>query len=932
MSWADVTTYGSGFLRFAIVIEGWPEIWVTDSSITLTDGTFGARGRSVRTGLLRDGLRFTERADLAQGKFTADSMRIRCVSADEREHALASFGSVGQSAGILATDLEADDTTITLLAPVAADGYYHVGTEVIYIDLNESEPGLTMNITRAHWDTQAQSFIQVQDNELMTHRVYGRPRTAEGRRVTLYVWGDTDDATGYDPEGEEITMGRPIWRGIISVPPQLERDNQTWAISADHISTVFRQQLCARNDDIKVTGIWHPSDAPLYVYTFDPDNGTRYDQRAHVFWVGDVVLLQTKSVEIFANLLAETDSNLGDFFTDMHLVNREDGVWVLRGHTVASPGDYDNDTIHVGVISHLCGGLLATTWKKVTNNHVVDGTNGTFQANSVYEAEFSSQPQPPVNSTATLFGWWNLHGQPRDEATFTRRLGVSHVMTDSEIEDYDSHRLYIDRDWSGITANALSVDQESLVRPESFVSRDESKGALTLTVTDSGFDADYGTYFIRVIETDRPDSNIFHGWATSEAVIVPVYATDEPTDVVGLINNLVERAAQYSNDGNVPFIRDTDFDLDTEIIHSVPEVSASRNYAFSKPVAVEDVIAEELKLTASMLSTRAQDAKPTFVRMPIITGTSVVTFSRAIDRTTMQTPENGNGAWPSYELQSQGIATMVHVKDLYDSIEDDHNGTQRTVADANLLSSHKRRGLLEITIAPKSTRGSGQALTQGEAISIAAPILAVLGREYFTTQIPVPFSMFYAMIGDIVSVTASYLPNANGTRGVTNKRCMVIAREWNLDSGQNRHGVLTLLGLLEDLSGYTPSGMVSGYSGAGVAFTLLLGAFPTLGGDDINALISPRGDGDVASTFAIGDAIRIVQFGVASPTIIQGTVTAVGVGSVSVAFVSPWTPGANVWALEYDGAATATTAQKLYAFVAGADGLINGADQARSFS
>src|SRR5688500_17620993 len=91
MSWTNSTRHGNGRVRYAAVIEGWPEIWVTDHSLTLSNS---AGGRTVRVGLLRQGLQFSERALLLQGKLEASAMTLRFVSGDHAKQAVASFATM----------------------------------------------------------------------------------------------------------------------------------------------------------------------------------------------------------------------------------------------------------------------------------------------------------------------------------------------------------------------------------------------------------------------------------------------------------------------------------------------------------------------------------------------------------------------------------------------------------------------------------------------------------------------------------------------------------------------------------------------------------------------------------------------------------------------------------------------------------------------
>jgi hypothetical protein len=943
VNWASIKATGNGRMRYAVVIEGWPEIWVTDHSLTLTNGTFGARGRSVRVGLIRKGLRVHERAQLQQGRLEAGPMTFRFISGDHGKQAVHSFASVGQVAGVLADDLAAADTSMTLYSAdgVITGGYFHVGTEVVNVEAPEGPGASAVNITRAHWDTQAQSFLQTSEQDLLTHKVYTRPTSARGRRITLYVWGDGNDSTGYSVDGEDADYGQPLWRGIISLPPRCNPGAAEWMITADHISTIFRQQLCARNEDVHVVGLWHSSSSPLYVGAFDASGPVI--RRAHIQWSPDRRQFTDDTRAILEEI--RVDAGLDAYFAEgsMYIEWYPDrGIWAVFATTVASPASFHHGVILM-IKSHICGSVTANVWRRVDDNErtsTLDGDDNTFPANTRHYVELTPQTWSttviPADVAAGVTSGPYYDVPAADSWEF--RIGATTVADDDQVQEYSGNRLYIDKDWSETGANALMLDIATLEHAVSMGGRRPTEGSLQLAVTDSGIDtttwgsASNTAAWVRIDPPGRGDT--FYGWAHADSVFRPTYATSEPTDVVGFIQQVIDDATAHSNDAAVPFVRDTDFNLDTEI-HSIdPDIIEKRSYAFVKPVAMEDVIAEELKLGAHMWSVSTTDAKPTFRRIPVLTGTISATRVDGEELTIaagdIQTPAGGDGAFPSYEIQAQGLVSMVKILTGYDPSEDDHIGPSRTVVDADSISTQKLRGTTEMTIAPKST--SLTEIDQAKAIDIAEILLAVLGREYVTTKVPVPFTHFDVQLGDVVVFTSAHVPNTSGTMGVTNKKALVIGRSWNLDPGDNEHGELELLFLLTELYGYTPSGMITGATGSHPDWVLTLGPFIAGTGDDINMLLSPRGDGDIASSFAVGDQIRVIEFGVGAGGVSRsGVVTAVGATTVSVTLDHLWTIGSSGWTLEYDEADQATDSQKLYCFVAGEDGLIDGSEIVRLF-
>lgn len=942
MSWDDITRYGNGRIRLAVIVEGWPEIWVTDHNLTLSDGTNGKRGRTVRVGLLRQGIDFSERAQLLQGKLDASAVTFRFVSGDHAKHAVASFATTPAVAAQLADDLETSDTSITLQGGTTfANGLYlHIGTEVIL----STGSG---NITRAHWDTQAQSFYLLDGENELSHQIYTRPRTMVGRRLTLYAWGDGDDSTGYDPTGASNTLGRPIWRGIVSLPPRLDRDGVTWSITADHVSKVIDQQLCSRNTEVRPIGIHFPRGAAFYVGFRTILTGALSAWTEHLFWRRDAAGFTEFVNGILAYLVGEPATELDTIFESITLgQDVATGVFYLQGKTHGTPAGLLDPTSVLDIRSHYTGyvtaGSTATPWVNITTGTALIGTSGgfvgpDFEADTYYRCDFAREDwatESPFGSGQTIFGQQDIGHDSTGYVTLVEDTGT--LATPADIAEWSSFRIFIDREWGALAADAITIERSSIepLRGPDGTRAQYQTETLTLTVEDSGFDVDLDAHWVLV--KNEGDARWFHGWLHNDTVLRPTFAPASRTDVVGFLSAVIDAVAANANDGNLPFIRDTDFDTTTEIVSSIPEIASERGYRFVKPVSIADVVAEELKLVGYMWSTDRDSAKLTFVPIPIVTGTIALTRDDQGDGIeigdAIQTRAAGMGSFPGYEVQSQGIVSVVIIKDGYDAAKDEHVGITHTVADANLLSTHKRRALTETTIAPKST--SDAAIGVEDAQRIAARIMAVCGREYVTVKVQLPYSYFRVMIGSVVSLTSPHVPNSSGTMGVSDKRAIVIGRSWNLDPGRNEHGTLELLMLLDEPAGYTPSGFITTVSGATTTWVLTLD--PT---NDFNELVSPLGDGAVAETFAVGDEIRIVELGNASPTIRPGNVTAQSGSTVSVTLDSSWTPGWTTWApgdtiwtLEYADAATATATQRLYCFVADSTGNVDGDEPARRFS
>jgi hypothetical protein len=86
MTWADTLATGSGRLRFRLMIEGWPEEFVTDDTITHATNR---DGRTVLSGLSYDGMKIGDRCLPWEGKLQADGNSFNHAHlrrADQRHH------------------------------------------------------------------------------------------------------------------------------------------------------------------------------------------------------------------------------------------------------------------------------------------------------------------------------------------------------------------------------------------------------------------------------------------------------------------------------------------------------------------------------------------------------------------------------------------------------------------------------------------------------------------------------------------------------------------------------------------------------------------------------------------------------------------------------------------------------------------------------
>ncbi|HJU40930.1 MAG TPA: phage tail protein, partial [Tahibacter sp.] len=288
--------------------------------------------------------------------------------------------------------------------------------------------------------------------------------------------------------------------------------------------------------------------------------------------------------------------------------------------------------------------------------------------------------------------------------------------------------------------------------------------------------------------------------------------------------------------------------------------------------------------------------------------------------------------------QPEGLVNIVDIKVGYKPYEDGYDDAYTfNFKLEDSVALHKSLGRGSETIEVKSMAASGTpsniaptdiilfgqapgAVSAEKAAAWSRRYLAILAIEYSLVTIAVPFKFFDLLVGDVVEVTHQYIPNGQGGRGVVSKKACIVRRRWNLDPQQPEMGELTLYFPRYVPAGYTPSGMITGYTSLGGNTWRL--TFNQL--NDFNKAWSENDDGNVLKHFAAGDLIRVIQYGVSVPVVVTGTVSSVDAGSpfstsLVVAMDSALSTSGNRVLMWRSTQAALTTRQKSYCYVATAN-------------
>ncbi len=926
MSFAQKTESGSGTVRLRIMIEGWPEMFVTDPSITCTSI---ADSRTVVPGLLYEGLQIQDRIIPGEAKVTA--------SGNTPSPTLKLLVRLPVAALGASVDHNDSDFTLKGGATLVNGSVYHLGTEAVRVI---SWPD---NVTRTVWDTQAQEHNLSYYDATKAVYIYDRPPTMEGRRIYLYEYGESDTVTG---------LGTLIWRGIVSRAPKLDRDCITWLIEALPITHVLRQSVAGDTTETHPVGIYHHSTCcfGFYLETDDNDARTIYRYPENDIGTPDDYGLDTEQTLIDAinTRLADAivDEGMGSAITSITLVKDSTspgkfsfaivpadviGIRLVGGSPllgwcdtynfgmyINDPADPDNqikidkrDTLGgIGVATNIIAGATYIApleyheagYQFKGNAYQYDGNGVAAPLGHAGMIFNSGNPcdgfrpgglfvQATVGGGTSQFPAWRLHVDKELD-------GTSMVHVEGSLDRLGNYRATdtgeTGKDIAGATAAFNWVLLEEKTEP--FPTWDTTKETFSAEQQFEWYAHQRG----------------FYGILLAGSTIVPIrrYAWGSVTTFVQALKDQSVNA----NDGDTPFI--TDADLTTWALQGgVTSTSiTSRQYAFTRPKSVETILAEECKLAAHLMRIES-DGRIGIVQLPLVTDVETVDAAHTITDADVITPAGTFGEWPGVEPQRDGLITTIQIQEFYDAVADDWTDQPKVYQDPDAIATHKTRGKSPMAITPYSRLSGVVDRSYGKLLS--SRILGFFARDYQVITIKVPWTKWAVLCGDAVSLTNRLVPDGLGSRGIVGRRGVVVERRWNLDPKLEDFGTLSIWIAGQPTTGYAPGAIATALTDHGSnLFTLDVDET-----DDRNIQLSPNHDGLILGHFAVGYAVKLIEVDSVTPSIVTGTVTAVNAsaGTIQVQFSGPVTFGAGDYALEFDDHAACTSDQRKYAFSAGND-------------
>lgn len=874
-AFSSLCAAASGKLELRLVIEGADVQIVTSEEMagTLSDG------RSRIPGLSRDGLGFSERVYIAGAEHDA---QINQVTIDEVPgqwlgEVSRVFTAIAQRICALSSAPTAAATTWYVPDDTSAlftvDEYYYVGTETVKVtakDAGASPEELT--VARAQWGTTAQEHPVSSGEAAQSSEIYDAPTGWKGRRCWLYAHTQDELLT--------TDEGTIVWRGVLAREPALSEDDAlSWSLAVEPRTRALEASLAGGFDEgFKLRGVYYPGACPF-----------RFSIRRYT------TASPATSDAVVEIALAGFWETRAEFCEDLATAINGDATvsgWGTNLFAVRAFGNDDWDLVYQAPAAD-------PRYVGVWGGSYCDGHfDGALLTDPVTE------PGDPRRDPAipTVVASTSYVVRRRLDGADSRRLPIAHYWpgvpsSDSDVATYPVTRIYLDR------LGALSTSDDLVVVPQFMAGGhmypdDAEIEPQTLRIytvssaTGSVYAAEGGVMVgPRIIARGETQPTI-----TGAAR----YASGDG-DLADLRDDIITRAPTVANRGRGPWVTSDDLASWTD---AVAEAAAGRPWldhrvwSFVEPVKAIEVLREEWKLYG-LIPYLDSDAKLA-VRQFTLGGTSVDLEVGDDEILVDETLGSITG-------EADGLVTVVKVLSGYDPAEDKHTGREFTFRGMSAIARLHEERTLEI--APRS-RAVASEPDWPDLQQRAWSLITLFGnRRTQCVKVEVSLAAWGVLVGDVVSLTVGALPSDGGrtewgAAGMTNRKGIVIGRSWDLGAGV---GSLEVLLHELDVAGYTPSARVTGASGASTTWDLT-----------VTQTHYARTGVDDSSHFAVGQAIRLIEWDASAPTIAEGAVTSVAATTIGVELAAAWggMGGATYYTLIYDTSddsqATATQLQSAY--------------------
>lgn len=854
------TVTGSGELAYRLVIERWPEAWVTHQSMENAAATPKRyMGLSVRGAKVKH----------ISNPLTMESevSSLTCRISDILGRATASFGQRPTLKTWMTSDMTTAAATLQVRASLASIGWPTSGT--VWVDSEAiNYTGLATSPNRFTGCTRAQLSSQLQKHYVSTGgytrypEVSNRPATMAGCRAWLYRYEQTDD-----PQGN----GTLYWRGIVSKDPVY--DGATWTLAIEPLTTLFDRSI---NGDIansiRPRGIYYP-DNPYFGLYLTSDSTGSLRVKLSGFWETNQAFCDSINAAIAASSF-EADNKCR-----MKAVPDGDASWHLE--MLANAG-CSNVRVSIDSLARATDNPIEpvfATWP-------VDNADDPF-----------ALPVEGGYVTGTTYFWLPREGtQPGAGGVPRGVFGFDYrPLPGGYGGTYPSTRMYLGGglDLTGLTSAMIEWKDIG-----SFSGRESYHGISTVDTSSRYID------FSRGIE---PSSALdsFYGYTPALLPEIRFGRNFGPVSTDGgnigdFLKAIIDAVPNGLNVGAVPPLRSDDFEATLPNVFPAiaDRIVNARVYTTYGASGLMDIIKPECLMAGYGLGLTATGQIRFYLVQPPNAG-SIVTGTLTTNGYVISSP-TGDVSW---QPMGRGTANQVTLLRGYRSQDDDYAERPVTVRDVAAFGLSPRP--LTIKIEPKSFIFGLESYS--EVVEVARRQFALFAYPYAHTVVPTDIRFSARAHGDVVFVTSSRIPDVTtGTLGVTNLPMLVTGFEKSpYDPQVKLHGIT----IADTLAGYVPEFQIlseTNVSGNTWDLTLDMG---TLTASDYFA--APYGvrvwEFDGTGSVVLGDVISVTG------SVVRVTFVASAAAITSGTWILGWRSGSD--GIQPD--------QKFHAYLADSTGFID---------
>lgn len=861
MTLARLKAYGRGRLHARVTIEGYEEQLVSSAA---------AASATRIAGLRLDTMQFGVKADLAYASLDSTGFTVEILADKRRPEAYAALVKRATRVAYLASDLSTAATTATVSSTAGwpSTGTIHIGTEAI--TYSGTTATTFTGLTRGAHGSTAQAHYIANGEGLAYPRVGDRPERLEGRRVSVYLYGDGDSLAG---------AGTLRWRGVALSDVRVERGKVSFSV--DPITRILDQEIGGDlSDPIGIRGIFYPWNSPLVL----------------------VLTNVTQSTTIVVKLAG--------FYEDQEAFCVELTARIAAAITAASSWTWTSGSEITAQVTDAANG-----WELVYFVGSGAGTVAVVELNRDIESRRASQL---LIDTPIGFDWRDEAGEVVEVPVAGRAYRIGFASTvpramvgaPSPAQRSDLRDAYVSPEDAAI-APPRRVYLGGTIVPSTSMTlsfEEEERGeGIPLVVRASAVStgdryADLESMPFRVLTGATRIRIGRHIASGSLADFRSALITDSPTQC---------------NAGAMPLITSADL-ASFSIGAEASGLANDRRFVAYEGIRLRDIVEHELRAIGHYQRINASGAIEWAPLRPALLSDVVdweIDSSDLLD-------------WVSFERGQMGTLTEVIYRTGWDPAEDEWRGVPIKARDVSASAPNRITTPLSIerrSVASYYDASSGVLeVSPAEVARLAMAIFATFGGTYDTLQLTLPMTFLDILVGDVVRVTASDVPDAlTGELGITERVGRVVGVQIDLGTGRV---VVEAMVHADPYVGYAPGYLVAGQSNvSGNTWDIVL----TLAETTAEA---------IDAHLAVGDLVRVEEFDDETPTEVAGTVVSFpGASTVRVTFGSAWTPGSSEWVLRArDSTAYASTDRiAKYAFVGETTKVVDFSDtdpQARVFS